>query len=168
MVSVATLHSLRSNGMPVDVDVVGPSEAAHAEAFRIAARLVTESVTSRVLINDRYAVTLASGTPRADPLLCVQAPARPQPDASLPPDAEEILAQPAGRVTVADLRAALADCDPSAEVRLASQAPEPTQAAVAAHLPVVQVEVESDPVAFLTEGAPLGGLPSPARQALHW
>jgi hypothetical protein len=74
-----------------------------------------------------------------------------------------------GRLTVSRLIEELEDCDPEAEVRLATQPAWPFEWALSREPgPAMQVDLEGQPVVYLVEGEQLGYLPGTVAEELGW
>ena len=75
-----------------------------------------------------------------------------------------------GKLTVRQLIDELEDCDPEAEVRLATQPSWPFEWSLSSREPgpAVQVDLEDQPVVYLVEGEQLGYLPGSIAEELGW
>jgi hypothetical protein len=75
-----------------------------------------------------------------------------------------------GKLTVTRLIDELEDCDPEAEVRLATQPSWPFEWSLSHGEPgpAVQVDLEGQPVVYLIEGEQLGYLPGSVAEELGW
>jgi hypothetical protein len=72
------------------------------------------------------------------------------------------------RMTVVELIAELEGCDPDAEVRLAEQPAWAFEYTIATTNPVVEVDLDGEPIVYLGEGQQLGYLPDAVRRELGW
>ena len=75
-----------------------------------------------------------------------------------------------GKLTVSELIDELEDCDPEAEVRLATQPSWPFEWSLSINEPgpAVQIDLDGQPVVYLIEGEQLGYLPGSVAEWLGW
>jgi hypothetical protein len=75
-----------------------------------------------------------------------------------------------GKLTVSGLIDELEDCDPEAEVRLATQPSWPFEWSLSNREPgpVLQVDLEGQPIVYLVEGEQFGHLPGSVAEELGW